>query len=237
MQEMRLQKYLAQCGLASRRKAEELIKQGRVSVNGIKVSEMGLKISERDIVLVDGKKTALEAKKIYIMLNKPCGYITSAKDQFSRKTVLDLVEGVEERVYPVGRLDYDTSGLLILTNDGEFTNRMTHPRHETNKVYIAEVKGRPDSQDLSSFEKGLSIDNYITAPAKIKIMEKKADSTVAEIIIHEGRNRQIRKMCSAIGHPVISLKRIAIGGLKLGELPEGQWRYLTDAEIDLLRTH
>lgn len=232
---MRLQKFLAECGIASRRKSEELIKQGRVAVNGAKISEMGIKISQTDLIEVDGKKIELESKKVYIMLHKPTGIVTTAKDQFARQTVLDLIPEINERVYPVGRLDYDTSGLLLLTNDGEFTYRLTHPKHEMEKVYMAEIQGIPSEEDLERFEKGLKIENYITAPALIRIKDKKGKTSIVEISIHEGRNRQVRKMCDAIGHQVISLKRVATGNLSLGDLEEGKWRYLNEIEVELLK--
>jgi len=234
MDKMRLQKYIAECGVASRRKSEELIKQGRVKVNGIPVSEMGVKVSDEDVVEVDGRRISLEQKKVYIMLNKPVGYISSVRDQFSRNTVVDLIKGVKERIYPVGRLDYDTSGLLLLTNDGDFAFRLTHPKHEMKKTYIAEMEGVPDSNDIESFQNGLRIEDYVTSPAELTVLEKRKSSSIVKVVIHEGKNRQVRKMCDAIGHPVISLKRIAIGDLYLKNLPEGQWRYLKEEEIKML---
>jgi len=235
MEEMRLQKYLARAGTASRRKAEELIRQGRVEVNGSCITDMGIKVSREDRVLVDGKPVEPEENKIYIVLNKPRGYVTTVKDQFGRASVLDLVQNIKERIYPVGRLDYDTSGLLILTNDGDLTHRLTHPSHELNKVYTAEISGVPDSSDIDSFKKGIKIEDYITSPALIRMLEKKDKTSIVEIIIHEGRNRQVRKMCDAIGHPVIRLTRTAIGSLILGNLAEGKWRYLNDEEIRILK--
>lgn len=231
MSEVRLQKFLAEAGVASRRKSEELILHGRIRVNGKVITELGTKVAESDIVEVDGKKVALCEQKVYIMLNKPVGYVSTAKDQFSRKTVIDLLNSIKARVYPVGRLDYDTSGLLFLTNDGEFTYRLTHPSHEIDKVYTAEVLGIPNEEELENFRKGIRIDNYITAPAEIKIIKKLEKTSVLEIIIHEGKNRQVRRMCEAIGHPVIKLKRTAIGNVSLDDLKEGNWRYLSQNEI------
>ncbi|SKA83115.1 23S rRNA pseudouridine2605 synthase [Caloramator quimbayensis] len=231
----RLQKYMARCGVASRRKCEEIILQGRVTVNGITVNDITIIDDEKDVVKIDGKTIKPETEKIYIMLNKPVGVITSAKDEKNRKTVLDIVK-VKERIYPVGRLDYDTSGLLILTNDGEAAYKMTHPSKEIDKVYIARVKGIPTKDEIKNFEAGLKIDDYITSPSKLKIIKSMEKESVLQIIIHEGRNRQVRKMCEKIGHPVIKLKRIRIGKLNLGDLREGEWRNLTESEIDYIKS-
>ncbi|HHW32412.1 MAG TPA: rRNA pseudouridine synthase [Clostridiaceae bacterium] len=235
MGEIRLQKYLAMAGVASRRHAEKMILNGEVEVNGAVVKELGTKVNLWDEVRVKGKIVSFKTNYIYIMLNKPTGYITSVKDQFGRKTVLDLLKGVKERVYPVGRLDYDTSGLLLLTNDGDLTYKLTHPKHEIKKVYIAEVKGKIECHDIDSFQRGIVIDGILTSPASMDIIEIKKNSSVVKIAISEGRNRQIRKMCNEIGHPVIALKRIAMGPLQIGNIPEGSWRYLTSKEIDSLK--
>lgn len=232
---MRLQKFLATCGVASRRKSEELILSGRVKVNGNVITEMGYKIDmDVDQVHVDGKKVALEEKKVYIMLNKPTGYVTTAKEQFNRKKVTDLVQ-VPYRIFPVGRLDYNTSGLLILTNDGELTYRLTHPKFKVEKVYIAKVKGVPTKEELFAFENGLKIEDYITAPAKIKVLKEGNDTAVVEVIIREGKNRQVRKMCDTIGHPVLELKRVKMGRIQLGNLEVGNWRYFTEREVAYLK--
>lgn len=231
---MRLQKYMASCGVASRRKSEELIAEGKVRVNGNTVTELGFKVEDGDIVEYDGKRIVPEEEKVYIVLNKPSGYVTTADDQFGRKTVLDLVEGVEERIYPVGRLDYDTTGLLILTNDGDFTNKMTHPSYKINKKYIAKVKGIPTEQEMKRFRDGLKIEDYTTAKAKIKLLRQFSDESLVEIEIREGRNRQVRKMCEAIDHPVKSLRRTQVGSLRLGDIQEGEWRYMTDSELEKL---
>ena len=229
---MRLQKYLAECGLASRRKAEELITCGRVSVNG-KTALLGESVEIGDEVLLDGLKVLPPTEKVYIMLNKPEGVVTTSKDQFGRKTVLDLVDaGV--RVFPVGRLDYDTSGLLLLTNDGGFANWLAHPSHSVNKTYEAELVGTPSAAEIKKFRSGILIDGETTAPAELKIINKALKTSMVHITIHEGRNRQIRKMCEEIGHRVISLKRIAVGSLALGSLPKGQWRMLRKLEVDEL---
>jgi len=235
MAEIRLHKYMAESGVASRRKCEELIAMGRVEVDGKKVTEPGMKISGNEEIKVDGRVIRHEQKKVYILLNKPVGYISSARDQFSRKTVLDLTEGIKERIYPVGRLDYDTSGLIILTNDGELTNMLTHPRHEIHKVYRAVISGRLKDEDKEKLEMGVVIDNYKTAPAKIKLIEKSGPNSVVEIAIHEGRNRQVRKMFESLGYAVLKLKRIAIGPIMLGDLEEGKWRHLSKQEIETLR--
>jgi 23S rRNA pseudouridine2605 synthase len=233
--EERLQKVMAEFGVASRRKCEELILQGRVKVNGEVVAECGRKVDkQRDEIEVDGKPLNKSVNKVYILLNKPVGYITSAKDQFNRPTVLDLISEVEERVFPVGRLDYDTEGLLILTNDGELTYKITHPSHNVTKTYRARVAGRIQESDIAAFARGLVIDGYKTAPAKLEVIKHLEKDTIVNITIHEGRNRQVRKMCDQIGHKVIRLKRISIGRLKLGDLPTGHWRYLTKEEVDYL---
>lgn len=230
----RLQKYIARCGAASRRGAEEMIFSGRVKVNGVKVEKI-VTVDEKDVIELDGRIIKPEKREVYLILNKPVGVITSSNDQFGRKTVLDLID-IKERVYPVGRLDYDTSGLLILTNDGDAANRIMHPSHKTDKVYIAEVLGVPSNEEIETFKRGLKIEDYITSPAGIRIIETKKDRSTLEITIHEGKNRQVRKMCDAIGHPVIRLKRVAVGRLLLGNLSEGQWRYLTDKEIAYIKS-
>ena len=235
MERIRLQKYIAMAGVASRRKAEELIRNGFVTVNGKIVTEMGTKVNKNDIVEVCGERAKLEENKVYIMLNKPKGYVTTVKDQFSRKTVLDLLDGIKERIYPVGRLDYETSGLLLLTNDGDFSYRMTHPSHKVDKVYIATVSGEVGEDIVEKFRKGIEIDGYVTSPSAMCVLYKDKKKSTVQITIHEGRNRQVRKMCEAVGHPVLDLKRVSIGNLTLGNLKEGQWRYLSDFEIKTCR--
>ncbi|MDM8129573.1 pseudouridine synthase [Paraclostridium benzoelyticum] len=235
---MRINKYIASCGIASRRKAEELIIENRVKVNGKVINELSFQINEtEDNVEVDGKLIGLEEELVYIMLNKPEGYVTTVKDQFDRKSVIDLVKGVGARVYPIGRLDYETSGLLLLTNDGDLTYKLTHPKHEVDKTYVATVKGIPNEAEINNFEKGLYIEDYKTAPAKIKIVKKNIEKNyaVCEIKIHEGRNRQVRKMCRAINHPVMNLRRKAMGKIVLKDVEIGQYRYLTNDEINYLK--
>lgn len=236
---MRINKYIASCGVASRRKAEELINAGRIKVNGKIINELSFQVDENnDRVEVDEKLIGLEERLVYIMLNKPEGYVTTVKDQFDRKSVIDLVKDVGERVYPIGRLDYETSGLLLLTNDGDLTYKLTHPKHEVDKTYIATLKGIPTLNEMKNFEKGLYIEDYKTAPAKIKVLKKNEEKNycVCEIKIHEGRNRQVRKMCRAINHPVMNLRRKAMGKIVLKDVEIGQYRYLTQEEIDYLKT-
>ncbi len=235
---MRINKYIASCGIASRRKAEELILENRVKVNGKLINELSFQINEKkDKVEVDGKLIGLEEKLVYIMLNKPEGYVTTVKDQFDRKSVIDLVKGIDARVYPIGRLDYETSGLLLLTNDGDLTYKLTHPKHEVDKTYIATVKGIPTQNEITNFEKGLYIEDYKTSPAKIKIVKKNIEKNyaVCEIKIHEGRNRQVRKMCKAINHPVMNLRRKAMGKIVLKDVEIGKYRHLTVEEVNYLK--
>ncbi|MGL4450691.1 MAG: pseudouridine synthase [Sarcina sp.] len=230
----RLQKYMARCGVASRRKCEEIILSGAVKVNDIAINELGTKVDPvTDIVMVNNKVIRLEENKVYIMLNKPEGYITSNNDEKDRKTILDLVK-VQERIYPIGRLDYDTSGLLFLTNDGDIYNKIIHPRKNIDKTYIAKVKGIFSEEEMNKFRNGVNIGGYITSDAKIKTLQVFSDASLVEIRIHEGKNRQVRKMCSVLNHKVITLKRVAIGKLNINELEKGKWRHMTPHEIDYL---
>lgn len=235
--EVRLQKFLAEAGIASRRKAEELIVMGKVQVNGKVITELGTKIdTQKDIVLYQNKKVEIKQNFVYIMLHKPEGYVTTVKDQFQRPTVMDLLEDVTERVYPVGRLDYDTSGLLLLTNDGDLTYRLTHPKHHIEKTYEAKLFGIPSQEDIVQFRRGITIDGKKTEPAKLEILQKEKKYTTVRIVIQEGRNRQVRKMCQAIKHPVAKLKRIGTGTLFLKDLKKGSYRYLTQKEISYLKS-
>ncbi len=235
--EERLQKYLAEAGIASRRKSEELITAGLVKVNGKIVTELGTKVDpKKDEVVYRGQVVnKKEVEMVYIMLHKPEGYVTTAKEQFGRPSVMDLVRDVKERIFPVGRLDYETSGLLLLTNDGDLTYKLTHPKHDVDKTYHAKVYGTPDEMDLQMFRRGVFIDGVRTKPAKIQILEKGERQSLAEIKIHEGKNRQVRKMCEAISHPVAQLKRVATGDLELGDLQKGKYRHLTAAEVKYLK--
>lgn len=233
---MRLQKYLAVAGIASRRSCEQLILTGRVQVNGQTITQLGTKVvAGKDQVFLDGKEVLSHEEKRYILLYKPIGYLSTVSDDRGRKTVLDLLQGIGERVYPVGRLDYDTEGLLLLTNDGELTNLLIHPSHEIKKTYLATVQGTPAAEALSQMAKGIQLEDGMTAPAKIRLLKSKGNRSLLEITIHEGRNRQVRRMCAAIGHPVVALKRIRIGGLTLGDLAPGQWRFLSMKEVLTLR--
>lgn len=235
--EERLQKFLAEAGVASRRKAEELIKAGEIKVNGVVVKELGTKVDPaKDEVFYKNKKVTVNTKLVYLMLHKPEGYVTTVKDQFDRPTVLDLIKGVGERIFPVGRLDYDTSGLLILTNDGDLTYRLTHPSHEVPKTYEAKLFGTPTDMDCIQFKRGVMVDGARVMPAKMTVIEKGEKYSTVHIVITEGKNRQVRKMCEAIKHPVSQLKRIATGELNLGNLKKGDYRPLTDKEIAYLKS-
>ncbi len=233
---VRLQKYIAMCGTASRRKAEELIQKGHVRVNGEKVTEQGVKVEiGRDKVSVYGEEVNIVTKKYYIMLNKPTGYVSTVSDQFDRPTVIDLLsEEIRTRIFPVGRLDYETEGLLLLTNDGDFTYKVTHPKFELGKTYIAAVGAGLTVQGINQLRRGVIIDDYKTSPAELEILDSEPGTTLVKITIHEGRNRQVRKMFEAVGVKVKELKRISIGKVELGNLPLGRWRYLTEHEIHYL---
>lgn len=235
MEEMRLQKYLALCSVASRRASEALILDGRVKVNGKTVTELGTKVIYGDIVEVDGKEIRPDKKKIYIALNKPAGCVTTASDERGRKTVMEYVQDINERIYPVGRLDYNTEGLLIMSNDGDFTYALTHPKHEKEKVYEALVSGIVLHGAVDKLEKGVYIDGKKTAPAKAEVLEHRKNTSIIRIAIHEGRNRQVRKMCESVGHKVLALKRTSIDGIELGNLPLGKWRHLNENEIKRLK--
>ncbi|WNQ09327.1 pseudouridine synthase [Paenibacillus aurantius] len=233
----RLQKVLAQAGLASRRKCEEYITQGRVEVNGEQIRTLGAKVDPvSDVIKVDGRLINRQ-NKIYLVLNKPKGVITSAKDPEGRKVVTDFLPGVKERVYPIGRLDYDTEGLLLLTNDGDFANLLTHPKHHVPRTYRATVKGTPHGTLLERLQKGIMLEDGMTAPAEVDYhdVNPEKNESVITITIYEGRNRQVRRMFEAIHFPVIKLKRIKFGPLLLSGLPRGKFRPLTTEEIEELK--
>ncbi len=232
---IRLQKYLSQCAVASRRKSEELIISGKVKVNG-KVAGLGDKIDpRRDTVTVSGKKIVSSKKHYYIMLHKPRGFITTMDDEMGRKCVAELVKDVGARVYPVGRLDRDSEGLLLMTNDGDFANHLTHPSKHVPKTYRVTVRPNVTEDQLVAFSEGIEIDGRKTSPADAHIIDKSENRVVLEIVIHEGRNRQIRRMCEALGLEVARLKRTHIGSIKLGMLPQGKWRNLTEDEVHRLK--
>ena len=219
---IRLNKYISECGVCSRRSADTLIQSGKVSVNGEVITDLGVKIDEiSDTIAVDNKIIKKEDKLVYIMLNKPKGYVTTSKEQFGRKSVLDLID-TNLRVYPIGRLDMYTEGLLLLTNDGNFANEMMHPKNKIEKTYIAKVRGNITNEKIEMLKRGVDIGGYVTKPAKVrKILEKNE----LEIVISEGKNRQVRKMCNAVGLNVINLKRTKIGNLNLGKLKLGSYQY------------
>ena len=231
--DVRLQKFMAECGVASRRKSEELIEMGKVKING-HVAQIGDKVNpKRDIVTVRGKKINKADRMYYFMLNKPRGYVTTVSDELGRKTVMDLVD-CKARIYPVGRLDKDSEGLLILTNDGSFANALTHPKHNYAKVYRVTVRPSVNDEILDRFRNGVEIDGRITAPCDVNIITEEEGRVVLEFILREGRNRQIRKMCEAVNLEVARLKRISIGPVKLGMLQTGKYRELTDNEVKKL---
>ncbi len=235
----RLARFLAHAGIASRRHAEGLIAAGRVQVNGVPTTTPGTRIDpERDEVRVDGKPIRSAVQKIYLLLHKPAGYVSTVSDPQGRPTVLDLLppELRRQRVYPVGRLDIDSSGLLLLTNDGDFALRLTHPRYSTEKHYSALVQGCPPERSLNALRKGVEITEdagrtHKTAPTKVRLLRHQGENCWLALTIHEGRKRQVRRMLAAVGYPVLQLVRVGIGSLTLGNLPEGKWRYLTDEEV------
>ncbi|MBP3541021.1 MAG: rRNA pseudouridine synthase [Clostridia bacterium] len=232
---MRLQKYLASCGVASRRNAEKLIAEGHVTVDGVCITEMGVQVEDHQVVCVDGRKVTPEAEKHYILYHKPAGEVTTVSDPEGRATVLDRFRDYPVRLYPVGRLDYDSEGLLLLTNDGDLTERMLHPSMEVDKVYLARVSYQVTPEEARKLASGVVVDGRKTARAKTKILSVQNLFTDMLITIHEGRNRQVRKMVEQIGHEVVMLRRIRFGPLKLGDLPRGQWRHLTKEELDELK--
>lgn len=231
---MRLQKFLSEAGVASRRKAEEMIREGKVKINGV-TAQIGDSVDpKKDKILVRGKPVKAESKLRYILLNKPRGYVTTTDDELGRKTVLELTTDIKERIYPVGRLDRVSEGALIMTNDGEFANAMMHPSKHVPKTYKVTVRPAIKSEQVDILETGVELDGKLTAPAEVHIVSKEEGRSVLEIVLYEGRNRQIRRMCEAVNLEVARLRRVAIGNLRLGMLPTGQWRDLTDSEVDSL---
>ncbi len=236
-EQIRLQKYMASCGVASRRKCEELILQGQVKVNGKIVNELGTKIYPGiDKVEYNGKRIdSREKDYIYILLNKPIDCVTTVKDQFGRNSVLDLIK-IRRRIVPVGRLDMYTSGALILTDDGDFIYKVTHPKHEIDKTYTVTLKGIPTEEEISKLQNGIDIGDFITSKAKVRILKTDEEKNISrlEITIHEGKNRQIRKMCEAINKKVVALHRSKIGQIDVKDLKPGEWRYLTKKEVEMI---
>lgn len=227
----RLQKIISAAGITSRRASEELILNGQVTVNGVVITELGSKADPScDVITVNGKRLHSGEKRVYILLNKPTGYITALKDSQGRQLVTDLLKDVPERVYPVGRLDYNTEGLLLLTNDGEWANRLMHPRHEVEKEYHVRVRGKVVDQQLKRMADGVELEDGRTAPAVVRLVKDGEQNDWISVTIHEGRNRQVRRMCEAVSLSVVRLKRIRYGALSIGPLKTGQFRYLSDAE-------
>lgn len=233
---MRINKYIASAGLASRRKADELIANGNVRVNGAVLKEPGYDVAEGDVVEVNGRRIESNEKKVYILLNKPVGFVTTVSDDKDRDTVMDLVADVDSRIFPVGRLDYNTCGMLIMTNDGDFAYRLTHPKHEMPKTYRALVAGVLSDEKRRRLERGVDIGGFKTSPAKVRVVRGTPKTTLVDITIHEGKNRQVRKMFKAVGNNVQQLQRIAIGDIKLGRLAEGHYRKLTREEVEYLKS-
>ncbi len=233
---IRLQKYLAMCGIASRRSAEKVILEGRVAVNGEIITEMGVQVDENlDTVTVDGLIIHPEEEKHYIAYNKPIGEVTTVSDPEGRATVMDKFLDYPVRLFPVGRLDYDSEGLLLLTNDGDMMNRVLHPSHEVIKTYWTKVSNHVSQEEIRALRKGVMVDGKLTSPASVRLIRENTFDTVLLIGIHEGRNRQVRKMAEAIGHKVVSLRRVGFGPVSLGDLPTGMWRPLTKEEISSLK--
>ena len=230
----RIQKIIAHAGICSRRKAEEYIAEGRVKVDGKTITQPGLKVDPEQVVITVDGKPLQEEKKIYILLHKPRGYVTTMADPQGRPIVTDLLPEIQERLFPVGRLDLDSEGALLLTNDGALANQVLHPRFEVNKTYQATVRDLPKKADLQRLEQGIVLDGTKTWPARLRVVKKKKDAAVIEIIIHEGKKRQVRKMFQAVGHPVIRLKRTAYGKLLLENLPEGSYRFLDQIDVKKL---
>ena len=233
---MRLNKYIASAGVCSRRKAYELIANGNVKVNGASVREHGVQVEPGDVVSVNGKVLEEPADKIYVAVNKPLGYITSMDDDKGRATVAELVDDIPERLFPVGRLDYNTTGRLIMTNDGQLTYTLTHPKHEVWKTYVAVVAGVLSDTRIAKLRKGVDIGGFVTSPAKVKVIKQMPRHAVVEIKIREGKNRQVRKMFAAVGNKVQYLERTAIGDVRLGRLMSGHYRKLTRQEVEYLKS-
>jgi len=232
----RLQKIIASAGITSRRKAEELISEGRVTINGKVTTELGVKADPlKDRISVDGKPVTLSGPRIYVLLNKPKGYISSISDPENRPVVVDLLTKLKGRVYPVGRLDYDAEGVLLLTNDGEFSNKLIHPKFKVAKKYLVKVRDVPSKEDLAKLENGVRLEDGKTLPAKAHLVRQTKENSWIELTVFEGRNRLVKRMCQAVGHPVAKLQRVEFAGIRLGKMKIGEWRFLTSAEIERLK--
>ena len=233
---IRLQKYLAMCGVSSRRNAEKMILSGKVTVNGHTVTEMGVQVDEtKDQIAVEGKPVYPETEKHYLAYNKPIGEVTTVSDPEGRATVMDKFRAYPVRLFPVGRLDYDSEGLLLLTNDGDLMNHLLHPSHEVSKVYLVKASNRVTEEEIRILRNGVMIDGKLTSPAEVRLIRYEAFDTVLLVSIHEGRNRQVRKMLEAVHHQVVHLKRVGFGPIQLKDLPLGQWRRLTPVEVEKLK--
>lgn len=233
----RLQKIIASAGITSRRKAEELMLQGRVTVNGKTITELGARADpSKDKIAVDGKLLSVSGPRVYVLLNKPKGYISSISDPEKRPVVVDLLKKLKGRVYPVGRLDYDAEGVLLLTNDGELSNRLIHPNFKVPKKYLVKVKDVPSKEDLEKLEKGVWLDDGRTMPAKARLVRETRENSWIELTVYEGRNRLVKRMCQAVGHPVAKLQRVEFAGIRLGAMKTGEWRFLTHAEVERLKS-
>lgn len=233
---MRINKYIAQAGVASRRKADELITNGNVKINGCTMKEPGYDVQDGDVIEVNGSVVSPEGKFEYVLLNKPTGYITTAKDEQGRATVMELVADIDARLFPIGRLDNNTSGLLIMTNDGDMSYKLTHPKHHVYKTYRARVAGVLSNEKVAKLRKGVDIGGFVTSSAKVEIIKGNQHSTIVEISIFEGKNRQVRKMFASVGNKVQELERVAIGEIKIGHLQQGHYRKLTKKEIEYLKS-
>ncbi len=232
---MRINKYIAQSGLCSRRKADELIANGNVKVNGAAMKEPGYDVQDTDTVEVNGRRIEAAAAPVYVLINKPLGMVTTVSDEKERLTVMEVVKDIDARLFPVGRLDYNTSGALIMTNDGDLAYRLTHPKHEVYKTYRVRVAGVLSAEKMARLRKGVDIGGFVTSRAKVSVIKGNQHSTIVEIAIHEGKNRQVRKMFAAVGNPVQELDRVAIGEIRLGHLKPGHYRKLTREEIEYLK--
>ncbi len=233
---MRLQKYLARCGVASRRRAEQMILDGLIQINGVTVREMGIQVDEeKDLVSVSGEPVYPEREMHYLAYNKPIGEVTTVSDPEGRPTVMDRFRDYPVRLFPVGRLDFDSEGLLLLTNDGELMNHLLHPSHEVSKVYLVKASNQVTDEEMIRLRAGVMVEGRMTSPAQIRLIRREAFDPVLLISIHEGRNRQVRRMLEAVGHTVVSLKRVMFGPVALNDLPRGQWRKLTEKEISRLK--